>query len=346
MSVFLLQALDALGFWQALTEGHHLGFQSFLGDGTTVGVDVFEELEECLQMSIATLMRTEHGTVVDLLNAIFDVYKELVEGPCRFNQAELTASEAIASITNFLFNIEPLHSVIVPNYVDSLRCTPAGTFKPPVQHVHTGLEAETKLEIKEGIYGLFKSLLDGSEKAVSSSLAVHLNPLCLLRDIFAVEPIMLYRTEMDLAKNQPPCVQSAMRSYFKLERRAFNILYQSSDQDIEAQEEIEKSLETAGQDPNLLRQVAVAKDAYVVLLYLESVEEDPEGVYGTITSPAFPPLSLFLSIFPLPCVSFTWSELTSTHSASAVSLCLLAVSHQVYTGNILKLMRSGKEPLW
>ena len=274
------EAFDALMFWQSLTEGHHLGFQRFIGEAERLGVDVFAELEEILEKCTATLMRIEHETVTDLLKKIFDVYKELVEGPCQLNQNELTASEAIANVTSFLFNMDLLDSKHVPHYVDSLRCNPAGTFKAPVQAAHSVLSVDTRLEIKEGIYGLFKSLLDGSTKSVASSLAMHLNPLCLLRDMFAVEPIMLYRTEMDLGTNVPGCVQSWMRKYQRAERQFFNILLQTSDADVAAAEEAEKSFETAGRDPNLLRHIAVAKDAYIVLKYLEEVV--PDSVYGDI----------------------------------------------------------------
>jgi len=188
----------------------------------------------------------------------------------------------IAVVTSLLFNIEQLDSKHVPNYVDSLRCSPPGTFKPPVQAAHTVISPETRLDIKEGIYGLFKSVLDGSELIVAKSLAMHLDPLCLLRDIFAVEPIMLYRTTMDLGENQPDCIKSMMGSYQKAQRKFWNILYQTSDLDIEAAEEMEKSFETAARDPNLLRHVALAKDAFVVLRYLEAVE--PDSVYGDIVA--------------------------------------------------------------
>ena len=152
-------------------------------------MDVFEDLEEILRITTSTLMRIEHETILELLKTIFNVYKELFEGPCEENQARLTSSEAIATITSLLYNIQKLESQHVPaarqdgadrgNFVDTLTAKPPGTFKPSLPV--SCLSPDVVLEIKEGIYGLFTSLLDGSDSVVAKNLAMHLDPLCLLR---------------------------------------------------------------------------------------------------------------------------------------------------------------------
>lgn len=65
------EAIGALGFWQALVEGHHRGFQEFVSDRIACGIDIFKDIDELLSLAIDALRVVAHPTVLKLLQALF-----------------------------------------------------------------------------------------------------------------------------------------------------------------------------------------------------------------------------------------------------------------------------------
>lgn len=91
---------------------------------------------------------------------------------------------AIVRICKLLYDIDLIYSDNAPHFVDIYDGNPPGTFVPPPLEID--MEPEQVATIKEEIYFLLSGLVDGSHSDVSKNLMMHLNPLCLLRDMFKV----------------------------------------------------------------------------------------------------------------------------------------------------------------
>ena len=79
----------------------------------------------------------------------------------------------------------------------------------------------------------------------------------IVRDIFGVEAPMLLRTEQDLGRNLPPCIQSIMSWYHYIEHSIKRLLTQPSKEELRKAEEESESRKNALLDPDLLRHVSV-----------------------------------------------------------------------------------------
>lgn len=210
------EAIGALGFWQALVEGHHRGFQEFVSDGITCGIDIFKDIDELLSLTIDALRVVAHPTILKLLQALFRsildalcfiemtvasgwLEKSLVDPSTKTKSGappepihitfllqffRFLTGMGIVRICKLLYDIDRLYSEHAPHFVDIYDGNPPGTFVVPPMEIN--IEPEQIITIKEEIYFLLSGLVDGSHVDVSKNLMMHLNPLCLLRDMFKV----------------------------------------------------------------------------------------------------------------------------------------------------------------
>lgn len=102
---------------------------------------------------------------------------------------------AVVRVCKLLYDIDPLHSDYADNFVDVFHGDPIGTFELPPAEIL--LEPKYMVLIKKEIYIMLNCLVDGSEKDIVRNLMMHLNPLCLLRDMFKV-PSTALKEKCDL----------------------------------------------------------------------------------------------------------------------------------------------------